>query len=204
VARNATLEHPVDKQLVGLLSHPLRFKILLILILRVATPKEIADELKAKLSDVSYHVKELVKLDFIEAVGEERRRWQIATLYRATIPGAAERSTWSNEEWAQLSQEERERYAAWANQLWIHDVACAIVGRTFQARPDAHTSRALYNVDDQGWGELNKIMDDALEASREVEVKSAERMREVGEDAKSIPVRAAMFCIEMPPGHEGK
>lgn len=199
MARNTVLAHPVDEQLVGLLSHPLRLEILVVLIERTAAPKEIAEELKAKLSDVSYHVKQLVKLGFIEAVGEEPRRGQVAHLYRAVM-----RPIWSNDEWAELSQEERERYAAWANQLWAYDLARAMAGRTFQARADAHTSRALYRVDERGWRELNKIMDDALAASREVEVESAKRLRATDGEGGSIPVRAAMFCIEMPPGQEGK
>lgn len=197
MSREAAPKQRVDEQLVGLLSHPLRLKILVVLIERVAAPKEIATELKAKLSDVSYHVKQLVKLGFIEPVGEERRRGQVAHLYRAVM-----RPIWSSEEWAELSERERERYVAWVNQLWAYDVARAWAAGTFQARTDAHTSRAPYRVDEQGWRELNEILDAALAASREVEVRSAERLAEAGDGALGIPVRMAMFCIEMPPGED--
>lgn len=184
----------VDEQLVRLLSSPIRMEILVVLIERTASPKEIAGQLKKKLNDVSYHVQELLKMGYIELVGEEPRRGQVAHLYRAVM-----RPIWNSDDWGQLSQEERERYAAWVVQLFNRDVVMALSARTFQARADAHTSRSLLRVDEQGWRDLNRIQDVALKAGFEVEAESVERLKNGGE---SISVRTVMFCFEAPPTEE--
>lgn len=184
----------IDKQLFRLLKNPGLLEALVVLIERRASPSDIAEILRIKLSKAIYCVAQLEKMSLIEEVGTERRRGQTAHLYKAVM-----RPIWNSEEWAELSQDERERYAAWALQLFLRDVAIAWMARTFQARVDAHTSRSLLRVDEQGWRDLNRIQDEALKASHEVEVESDKRLRAAGKDAEFIIVRTAMFCIEMPP-----
>ena len=181
----------LDEQLGLLLSHPLRVEIMVVLIEGRAAPAEITKLLGAKLSDVSYHVKQLLKMEFIELVDVEPRRGQNAHVYRAVL-----RPIWSNEEWGKLSQEERERYVAWTIQLSLRDVVMAIGCGAFQARPDAHTSRAPLLVDEQGWREINALLDNTLKASFKVEEESLERLSESGE--KGIVVRSVMLCHELP------
>jgi hypothetical protein len=50
---------------------------------RVASPKEIADETGHPLGTVSYHVRELLKLECIELVDTTPRRGAIEHHYRA-------------------------------------------------------------------------------------------------------------------------
>lgn len=183
----------IDDQLHRLLSNHRRLEVFVFLIERRGSPKEIGDELGKKLNEITYEIKELLKMGLIELVDEEPRRGQTAHIYRAIM-----RPIWSSEEWGRLSQDDRERYAAWAIQLFLRDVAIAWAGRTFQARVDAHTSRGLYRVDEQGWRDLNSIQDEALAASHEVEVESDRRLKAAGDQGKTIIVRAGMFCIEMP------
>jgi DNA-binding transcriptional ArsR family regulator len=183
----------IDKQLFSLLSNHRRLEVFVFLIEQRASPKDIADKLGKRVNDVSYDIKELLKMKLIELVKEEPRRGQLAHIYRAVL-----RPVWSNEEWGRLSQDDRERYASWAAQLFLHDIALAWAGRTFQARVEAHTSRGLYSVDEQGWRDLNRIQDEALAASREVEVESDQRLKVAGDKSKTITVRAGMFCFEMP------
>lgn len=187
-------ETRIDEQLFRLLKNSGQLAALVILIERKASPSDIASELGMKLNQVSYNIKELKRMGAIEGVGTERRRGQVAHLYRAIM-----RPIWRTEEWAQLSQDERERYAAWVIQLFLRDVAIAWGARTFQARADAHTSRRPLVLDEEGWRRVNEIMDEALIASREVEVESQKRTSETGSDTKTIVARAAMFCIEVPP-----
>lgn len=183
----------IDEQLYRLLKNPDLLETLVVLIERRASPSDIAEILKSKLSKTIYCVEQLDKMNLIEEVDTERRRGQMAHIYRAVM-----RPIWKSEDWGKLSQNERDRYATWALQLFLRDVAVALTGGTFQARVDAHTSRSPLRVDEQGWRDLNRIQDEALKASHEVEVESIERNRAAGNDAVTIIARTAMFCIEMP------
>jgi DNA-binding transcriptional ArsR family regulator len=182
----------IDRQLVHLVASPARIKTLVVLVERTASPKEIADEIGETLRSVSYQVKELLKLGLIEPVRVEPRRGAVAHFYRATI-----RPIWSDAEWAELSIEERQRFAAWTLSLVNCDVAEALEARTFNARPDAHSSRTPFYVDERGWKEINEIQNEALERSLEVGTAAAQRLAENGE--QGIHGRAVMLCIEMPP-----
>src|SRR4051794_36963666 len=64
----------VDSRVMKAIAHPLRHRILAILNERIASPKEIADELGERLPNVSYHVKTLDELGAIELVDTQPRR----------------------------------------------------------------------------------------------------------------------------------
>lgn len=185
----------IDEQLFRLLHNPGQLAALVALIEGPASKSDIARGLGIKLNKADYDVGELEKMGLVEPIGVEMRRGQPTTIYRAVI-----RPVWSNEEWGELSQDERERYALWVQQLLLRDVAVAWHAKTFQARVEAHTSRAPLRVDETGWIKLNEIQDEALSASREVEVESVERDARAGDEGTLFNVRAAMFCFEMPDG----
>ena len=63
-----------DPRFVKALAHPLRIHILRILQDRTASPRELADELGAKLPNVSYHVRFLERLGVLELVETQPRR----------------------------------------------------------------------------------------------------------------------------------
>jgi DNA-binding transcriptional ArsR family regulator len=191
VAAKTKQNKGVDDQLVHLVSHPVRVKALVVLVERTASPKEIAFELREKLSTVSHHIRELLKMELIELVKEERRRGAVEHFYRAVM-----RPIWSDEEWGELSLEERQRFSAWTMQLILTDAAEALSAGTFNARGDTHTSRTPLYVDEQGWKELGEIQNEALDAILQVQAASAERMVNGSEDG--IHASASMLCIEMP------
>jgi DNA-binding transcriptional ArsR family regulator len=183
----------IDEQLFRLLHNPAQLAALVALIEGPASKSDIAKKLSIRLNKADYDVGELEKMGLIEAVDTEMRRGQVTTIYRAVM-----RPVFSSEEWGELSQDERERYALWVQQLVLRDIAVAWHARTFQARIEAHTSRSPLRVDEQGWIKLSEIQDGALTACREVEVESVKRTSEAGEKGKLINVRAAMFLFEMP------
>jgi hypothetical protein len=158
-------------------------------------PSSKAQRQRANKAD--YDVRELEKMGLVEPIDTEMRRGQVTTIYRAVM-----RPVFSSEEWGELSQDERERYALWVQQLLLRDIAAAWHARTFQARIEGHTSRSPLRVDEQGWIKLNELLDGALAAGREVEVESVARARDAGDESKLIKVRAAMFSFEMPPGSD--
>ncbi|TMK59027.1 MAG: winged helix-turn-helix transcriptional regulator [Actinobacteria bacterium] len=66
------------------MSHPLRAAILRILSERTASPAEMARELGAELSNVSYHAKQLVAFECAELVDIQVVRGALEHFYRAT------------------------------------------------------------------------------------------------------------------------
>jgi DNA-binding transcriptional ArsR family regulator len=66
------------------MSHPLRAAVLRILSERTASPAEMARELGAELSNVSYHAKQLVALECAELVDVQVVRGALEHFYRAT------------------------------------------------------------------------------------------------------------------------
>lgn len=65
------------------LSHPIRAQALAILVERIASPKEIADELQETLPNVSYHVRVLEELGLVELIEEAAIRGSVAHFYKA-------------------------------------------------------------------------------------------------------------------------
>jgi DNA-binding transcriptional ArsR family regulator len=181
----------IDQQLLHLVRSPIRVKALSLLIEDRASPKELSKALRIPLTSACHHVKELLKMGLIELVDEQPRRGTIEHFYRAVV-----RPMWSNEQWAELSLEERQRYSAWIVQLMVCDVAEALHGDTLCARVDTHGSRAPFRVDEQGRREVNRILDGALEAIRRVEEEAGERLAEGGEE--ELHVRTTMLCVDVP------
>jgi len=194
VAKTVMPKIRVDEQLFRLLHNPGQLSALVALIGGPESKSDIARKLGTKLNKADYDVGELEKMGLIEAVDTEMRRGQATTIYRAVM-----RPVFSSEEWGELSQDERERYALWVQQLFLRDIAVAWHAKTFQARAESHTSRSPLRVDEQGWIKLNERLDDLLTLVREVEVESVERAREAGDESQLINVRVAMFSFEMPP-----
>jgi DNA-binding transcriptional ArsR family regulator len=197
VAKTVMPEIRVDEQLTRLLKNPAQLEALVFLIEGPASKSDVAKELGIRLNKADYDVRQLEKMGLVEAIGTELRRGIRTNIYRAVM-----RPVWNNAEWADLSQDDRERYVLWTQQLLLRDMVMAWHAKTFQARAESHTSRAPLRVDELGWIKLNEIQDDALTAGREVEVESIERAREAGDESKLINVRAAMFCFEMPSSND--
>ncbi len=194
MAKTVMPETRIDEQLFRLLHSPGQYAALAVLIERSASKSDVARELGVKLNKADYDVGELEKMGFVEEVDTERRRGMPTTIYRAVM-----RPVFSSEEWGELSQDERERYVLWAQQLVLRDTAVAWRARTLQARAESHTSRSPLRVDELGWIKLNEGLDDLLALAREVEVESVDRAREAGDESKLINMRLSMFAFEMPP-----
>jgi DNA-binding transcriptional ArsR family regulator len=87
------------------LSHPLRAAILERLEQVVLSPKELAHELGAPLSVISYHVQELHRLGLIELVRTEQRRGAVQHWYRGKVRAVLSRREFETDEqgFAELS-----------------------------------------------------------------------------------------------------
>jgi predicted ArsR family transcriptional regulator len=181
----------IDRRLIRLASDPVRFKILVLLNDRSAGAGEVAAELDIDPSAAGRHLEAMHDAGLIEVVGEVLNRGAVEPRYRAVV-----RALWDEEDWEALSREEQQRLTAWIIAMIEADAHAALEHDTFTSRQDSHISRTASLVDEQGWRELTRIKQEALEQIFAVQAASSERLAET--DEEGIPVLSAMLCFELP------
>lgn len=181
----------IDQRLLRLVSEPVRLKTLVILNERTAGVSELAEELGIGVGDAARQLAQMQEAGVIEVVGEVLGRDAIEPCYRALV-----RVLWDDEEWAELGLAERRRLSAWIMQMINVDICEALETGSFDMRLDAHISRMVCAVDEQGWRDLSRIKAEALKSIFAVEAASAERLAESGEEG--VRVLSAMICSELP------
>jgi DNA-binding transcriptional ArsR family regulator len=185
---------PVDPRLAKALSHPMRTQILAILNEQVASPNEISEMIGERLPNVSYHVRALQELGCIELVRTAQRRGAIEHYYRALT-----RPFFSDRDWKRLPRSGRQAVSDVILQMVWRDASDAIRAGTFEKRTDRHLSRTPLTLDDQGWAELNKLLNDVQAKAEAIEAKSSKRLAKA--DGTGIPTRLVMMHFE---GEEAK
>jgi DNA-binding transcriptional ArsR family regulator len=181
----------IDRRLLRLASEPDRLRVLTILNERPAGIREIAAGLGLSLAEAEHLLEQMQAADLVEPAGEVLGQTAIEPSFRALL-----RVLWSDEEWAELSLAERRRVSAWIVHAINAEVCEALERGTFNARTDAHVSRTVSLVDEEGWGELSRIHDEALNAIIATQEASRARLAERGEDG--VRVISAMICGELP------
>jgi DNA-binding transcriptional ArsR family regulator len=180
----------VDERLAKALSHPMRAHILAILNEQVASPNEIAGMIDERLPNVSYHVRALHDLGCIELVRTAQRRGAIEHYYRAL-----KRPFFSDRDWKRLPRSARQAMSDVALQMIWEDVSTAIEEDTFERRSDRYLTRSPLVLDEQGWGELNKLLGGVLEEAERIGSQSAKRLAKT-EDS-GIPTRLVLMHFEV-------
>ena len=188
----AEREPSIDARLARALNHPLRVRILAVLNERAASPREIADALDEELSNVSYHTRELFKLDCIEVAKREQVRGAVKTTYRGTT-----RMMLDDRAWARLSKETRNGISIAAVGEVIDRASSALEANTFDARTDRHVITLKMDVDEQGWSEVSDVVLDAHRRLEKVEVDSANRTPDPG---KRFRITVSLLSYESPRG----
>jgi DNA-binding transcriptional ArsR family regulator len=160
-----------DRRLAKALSHPLRCEIIAILSDTCASPSEMADTLGEPLSNVSYHTNELLKLECIEMVDEEKVRGATKTRYRATT-----KMLLDNPDWERLSKTARVAVSINALNEVNRRAADAVEAGTFDRRTDRTLITLKLDVDEQAWLDVNQALRIAYERIEDVRVEAAGRM----------------------------
>jgi DNA-binding Lrp family transcriptional regulator len=181
----------IDRRLIGIASDPARLNTLTLLNERSAGAGEVAAALEIEPAAAGRLLDKMHDAGLIEVVGEALSRGAVEPRYRAVV-----KVLWDDGDWAALGDEEQKRMTTWIVEMIVSDAREAIERGTFTARKDAHASRALPRVDEQGWEELRRIFADTLESVLAVEAASAERLAEKGE--AGFPALTAMLCCELP------
>jgi len=159
-----------DPRYVKALSHPLRVRILAMLQERTASPVELADWLGARLGTVAYHVRTLHQLGLIDLVDETRVRGAVAHHYRAK-----ERPQITDEAWSQASPMAKQA-AVGATLQTIDEYARASAAAGGFDRGDAHLSRYVMELDEEGWKALSRACAELVARIDEIEEAARERI----------------------------
>jgi len=180
-----------DPRIAKAYAHPLRMHILGMLDDRVASPSEIASEIGAPLTHVSYHVRQLAGLGLIKLVRTTPRRGAVEHHYTAKI-----RPKVTDETWGQIPEiVKKNLVAGWTQQLGSH-VADAVANGGFDRR-DSHQSRSAFDVDEKGWKALAKELERTLDRIEKIEAETKERVA-ADPSIETFRATAAMMLFEGP------
>ena len=145
-----------DPRIAKAYAHPLRIHILGMLDDRIASPSEIATELNAPLTHVSYHVRQLAGLGLIKLVKTTPRRGAVEHHYKANIKPQIR-----DDAWGELPDVVKQNLVSgWVQQLGAH-VSDASSNGGFD-RDDAHMSRTAMDIDQKAWSAISKELEKTL------------------------------------------
>jgi DNA-binding transcriptional ArsR family regulator len=179
-------------RLIKAFTHPLRVSILARLDEAVLSPKELAAELGSPLSVVSYHVKELARLEFIELVRTEQRRGAVQHWYTSK-----KRPQWGDQSWAAVPDGVKREIVGIALARLEAAVTEAASEGGFD-RSDVHVSRVTLELDEQGWDELAAVFAEALDRVDAINGQAAARL--AGNQRERLRATASMMMFEGPYG----
>jgi DNA-binding transcriptional ArsR family regulator len=184
----------VNAAIFKVLGHPTRSRIMVLLTELEASPSEIAERLGENLEMISYHVREMAKVEpaIIEQVGTKPgKRGGLMKVYRACARPILEVATWE-----QMPRLLREVNSVPVAQLVVGDLHEAIAAGTFDARAGRTLIRLRGVVDEQGYEEMEPAAMAYLDEIDRIITGSIERMSETG--AEGINVSTATLAFEVP------
>src|SRR4051812_44623371 len=153
------------------LAHPLRTRMLSILLEREASPKELADEFGIPLANVAYHIQVLRKLKLIRLVRKTPRRGAVEHHYRADQAAHV-----GNAVWGEIPGLVKEGLVAGGLNNIAHDVSDAAAMGGFE-HEDSHLSRQRLVLDQEAYDELAAMLQRVLDRGYEVEKEAAGRLK---------------------------
>ncbi|HEX8204711.1 MAG TPA: winged helix-turn-helix domain-containing protein [Solirubrobacteraceae bacterium] len=172
----------IDQRIVKALAHPLRIRMLTVLNQRVASPSELAGELEEPIGNVSYHMRTLADLGMVELVRTEPRRGAVEHYYRAI-----ERPHVPASEWATLPASVRRSFSDATGRQVLDDFTAAGKSGGFE-REGARLNRLELKLDQKGWEELGKVLDDAAQRVEKAAAKAKDRKSGGGDPVNATAV----------------
>ncbi len=173
--QSRTTNRQLDERLAKALSHPLRQRILQRLNEGgVKSPNELSRDLGDPLGNVSYHVRILRELDCVELVRTEQRRGALEHYYRATA------QPWlDDKQWARLPAAFRRKTLGRTLSELLESAGEASQEGGFD-HPEAVVTRMPLDLDEQGFNDVVKLLNDTLEAALKIQSESQKRKSEPG------------------------
>jgi hypothetical protein len=186
----------VDQRLVRAIGHPLRLRLLTIFNERVASPSDLAAELGEPIGNVSYHTRILARLGCVELVKTKQVRGAVEHYYRAVV-----RPVFSDEDWAELPKSIRKSLAGAVLAEIADDMGAAATEGGFD-RDQVHLARTPLVLDQQGWQDLNELLQEVSDKALAIQADSASRLQADGATDSEAAVLVAMLFE--PPSSEDK
>jgi DNA-binding transcriptional ArsR family regulator len=183
-----------DPRLAKALAHPLRLEILRHLGDRTASPSEIAAEIGAPLTNVSYHVRKLRSLGLIKLVRKTPKRGVIEHYY-----SAKPRRQVSDSAWAETPPIVKQALTGPVAEGGFNDMVRASQSGGFD-RSDAHLSRNPMQLDEEAWSASAKVLEDALRQLTEIESAARDRLKQSGDKPLTATTIIALFESPRPSG----
>jgi AcrR family transcriptional regulator len=156
-----------------------------------ASLEEVSRELELPPAEAKRQLEELEQGGMVELVEEAGSGEDVERVYRPTL------AIIETDEWGAFSLPQREKVSAHIGYLVLEEVTRSVRSGLFDRRPERFLSHLPGQVDEQGWLELSKIHDEALQASVEAVEKSEARLRD--SDEERIEVRSVQTLFEVPP-----
>lgn len=183
----------ITDRLAAAMSHPTRLFALTVFWEREASPREIAAELGEPVNNVTYHVKQLLELGWIELVAQRPARGGrvVEHFYKAIKD-----PLFDNAELARLDSKQLHVIDTTTIEMVSKDVSEAIATGTFFAHADNHLTRIPLTVDAEGWEETKVILDRALDELMTVKEAVAQRTAESG--GETVPTKVEILHFESP------
>jgi DNA-binding transcriptional ArsR family regulator len=179
----------LDELVVFVVQHPIRVDALAILNEREASAAEIARQIGEDMKKVGNHVKALAIHGCIELVRTEKKRGASEHFYKASL-----RPHIGEAEWAQLCPKARHEISALVFQSIVAEALASFRAERFDSRLDRHLSWRSMKLDEQGWSELMKELDESLKRIENIAGRADERLCERNE--KGFPAIAAALGFE--------
>jgi DNA-binding transcriptional ArsR family regulator len=161
------------------LAHPLRARMLAVLLEREASPKELSDEFGIPLANVAYHVQVLAKLKLIRLVRKTPRRGAVEHHYKAEQAAQIGDATWG-----EISADVKQGLVVSGLNEIGRDVTDAAAAGGFD-HENSHLSRLRLVLDQQAWDELAGVLKDALKRGQELEKQAAKRLKKGGGERRA-------------------
>lgn len=173
------------------MAHPLRVQILAELNQRVMSPSEFSERFEMKLSNVSYHFRELEKLDCIECIETRPARGALEHFYKAT-----KRALFDGKPWERLPESIRAKISGQIISDFLCATAKAMLAETVDARKDRHLTWTETRFDEETWKEATEAYRQFLGTMVALSKKAKTRLE--GADEPGMMAIYGLFLFESP------
>jgi hypothetical protein len=184
-----------------LISHPVRVQILTIANERDISPARYVEEVmgipsgepahRKAVSHIAYHFNELADAGCLKIVDELPRRGSIEHVYRAGV-----RAHFTDEEWADLPDDEKHRITTITWQGLMARTEAARLAATIDAKDDRWLAWTAASLDERGWAEMTASLAASHAELEQIREDAEARLVETEEEA--IPATFALLGYEAP------
>lgn len=171
-----------DPRIVRALAHPMRLEILSIVEKRTASPKEIAREIGAPLTHVSYHVRQLAQLGLIKLERTTPRRGAVEHHYSMEGDPSITPEAWRD------APEIAKQALVGATLGKVSAQVNAAAAEAGFSRGEAQLQRLSLELDDEGWREASRAMENLVSDLEGIQSDATERRKQHGSHTSATAV----------------